>query len=133
MDLITMLLILAITICSLIYFYFQNAYKYWEKRGFPYLEPKFPKGNNDKVFKLVKNLSYETTPLYDEIKKRSWKFGGVYIISRPVLILVDPDIIGDILTRVSAYYIENFMCHFLELFSFLTQKNTPVNNASGNR
>lgn len=76
------------------------AYKYWEKRGFPYLEPKFPLGNSDTFLKISKTFALEVMAYYDNIKSRGWKFGGVYTVLRPVLVLVDPDYIRDILTQV---------------------------------
>lgn len=103
MNILSVLVILVITICSLIYVYFHNAYKYWERRNFPYLKPQFPKGNSAKLLKFIKTLGLETSAFYKAIKSRSWKFGGVYLVSRPVLIVVDPDIIGDILTKVSTF------------------------------
>lgn len=118
---IYILLTVVITICSLLYAYFQNGYKYWEKRGFPYLEPKFPKGNSKKFLTLKKNLGLETSEFYDEIKRRSWKFGGVYTVLRPVLIVVDPDIIGDILVRVSIFT-NDFPLYPFNKINFLFRK-----------
>lgn len=57
-------------------------------------------GNNETFIKFINNFGPETMSYYDQIKKSGWKFGGIYTIVRPVLVVVDPDYIRDILTKV---------------------------------
>lgn len=42
---------------------------------------------------------------YEKIKEKSWKFAGIYTIIRPVLVILDPDYIKDILAQVSKFFI----------------------------
>lgn len=102
MELFVELLISAITIFTTIYVYFLFAYKYWERRGFPYLEPKFPLGNTRTFLNFSKVLGMETISFYDEIKKKNLKFAGVYTVTRPLLVVTDPDYIRDILAKVGS-------------------------------
>lgn len=101
MDIFFTLLSIVVSVFLLIYIYAKIAYNYWDRKGFPHLEPKFPYGNSTSLVKVTVTFNLHTMTYYDEIKKRSWKFGGVYDIMRPLLIINDPELIGDILARVS--------------------------------
>lgn len=37
--------------------------------------------------------------VYDKIKANQWKCGGTYVFTKPVLMLVDTEMIKDVLTR----------------------------------
>ncbi|KAJ8964150.1 hypothetical protein NQ314_005091 [Rhamnusium bicolor] len=94
-------LLLTTTLLVLVFSYFHHAYKYWEKRKVPFLQPKFPYGNSPKLVTKSATFGLENIKYYEEVKKRGLKFGGIYTITRPVLVVIDPDYIRDILSKVS--------------------------------
>lgn len=81
------------------YVYYKHSYQYWKKRGVPYLEPKFPCGNNDFFFAKSPTFAGEARIWYEQLKKKGLKFGGAYSFAKPVLVLVDPDYIKDVLSK----------------------------------
>nr|QTM97430.1 Cytochrome P450 [Sitophilus oryzae] len=88
-----------------IYVYFKYSYTYWRKKGFPYLEPKFPLGNNPETGLHGQfNYSIETKIWYQQIKKLGVKFGGVWSFANKVLVLADPEYIKDILVKDFNYF-----------------------------
>lgn len=42
-----------VAICVVIYAYFQWIYQHWKRRNIPYLEPKFPSGNKEPLYKAI--------------------------------------------------------------------------------
>lgn len=123
-DLVYQFLLVVVLFSTLIYMYFYFAYQYWRYRGFPYLEPKFPWGNRENIWELSRTFSLETMSYYDKIQEKSWKFAGIYTILRPVLVILDPDYIRDILAQVCKFLWELVIrlsievIHFNKLFSF---------------
>ncbi|KAG5873358.1 hypothetical protein JTB14_000486 [Gonioctena quinquepunctata] len=55
---------------------------------------------------------------YTEFKKRGWKFGGIYITTRPVLIVADPEYIKDIMVK-------DFH-HFIDRGVYYNEKDDPI-------
>lgn len=100
MDLLTQLVISFTTFFVIIYTYFYLTYKYWEKRKFPFLTPKFPLGNSGSLIKKSKNFDLESMRYYDQVKEKGYKFAGIFTVLRPVLVVIDPEYIKDILMKV---------------------------------
>lgn len=94
-----------------IYFYFKYSYTYWSRKGVPYLEPKFPLGNNDCIAIEATSYGIETMDWYNEIKKRGLKFGGAWSWAKPVLVLTDPDYIRDVLLKDFQYFPDRDFYH----------------------
>lgn len=101
MNIVSIIFLLVLSVIFFIYAYSKIAYRYWDRRRFPYLKPKFPHGNSKSLMRVTVTFNFHTMTYYDEIKKMRWKFGGIYDIMRPLLIVIDPETIGDILARVS--------------------------------
>lgn len=102
------LLIITVTICVLLYTYGLITFKYWKKRNFPYLKPRFPISKHNRLLKVSKNFGVEILEYYDEMKERRLKFAGIFSGLRPVLVVNDPDYIKDILVKVRVLYSKNF-------------------------
>lgn len=88
----------------LIYLYYQYSFLYWKRRGVPYIESSFPFGSADF---FVSNLNFGaiTSDFYREFKRRGCKYGGIYAGPSPKLVLVDPQIIKQILTKDFHYFV----------------------------
>lgn len=85
-------------VALLIALYTHTKYKYWKARNFPYLRPRFPLGNLNHVMLKGVSLGTPTKDFYDRLKAAGHKFGGVYTLFQPALVIVDPDYIKDILS-----------------------------------
>ncbi|XP_063929826.1 cytochrome P450 6a2-like [Zophobas morio] len=86
--------------------YFHNRFKYWSRRGVPTIPPRFPLGNSKVLFPKGFTLGPITKIYYDYLKQRGHKFGGIYLISEPNLVIVDPDYVKDILSKDFQYFVD---------------------------
>jgi cytochrome P450 family 6 len=82
---------------GVLYLYFTYVYTYWKKRDVPFLEPRFPTGNALDIILSRKNIGEIYKDFY--IKFSGNKFAGLYQIHRPVVILMDPDLIKNFLVK----------------------------------
>lgn len=93
-----------ITFIGIIYVYVKYAFSYWQRKGIPYIEPKFPFGN------LTDSLTQRSS-LPDEFRKYYESTNepviGLYSIFRPTLLVRDPEIIRDILIRSFPHFNKN--------------------------
>lgn len=88
--------------------YFRNKYKYWEDRNVPFVQPLLCFGNvlsfifdNDSLRKYLKNTS----------KKFNSPYYGMYIFSKPILVVKDLKIIKRIMiTDFSSFTNKIFLC-----------------------
>lgn len=99
--------------------YFKRAYTYWSRRNIPFLEPKFPLGNINYWIAKGISIGTPTKPWYEELKRQGHKFGGVYTVLRPHLVIVDPGYVKDILTA-------DFQ-HFVNRGIYFNEKSDPLN------
>ncbi|CAG9865478.1 unnamed protein product [Phyllotreta striolata] len=81
------------------YVYFTSCYTYWKRRNVPFIQPKFPYGNCESLDSEGVHFNGHTARYYGLIKEKGWKFGGVYLLNRPVLVLRDPELIKDVLAK----------------------------------
>ncbi|PNF15722.1 Cytochrome P450 6k1 [Cryptotermes secundus] len=92
---------IAIILFSL-YVYFKISYSYWEKRGVPTVKPTVPFGNFPGSIISGINPAFEIVDLYKAFKGH--KVGGLYKLSGPSLLLLDPDVIKDVLVKNFEYF-----------------------------
>lgn len=91
-----MFLILLIAFCTLSVSYIKWIYTYWQRKGFPYHEPKIPFGVLDPVRKREASLG---TAIYDVYRSTKDKVVGIYLITRPALLVRDAQLAKDILSK----------------------------------
>lgn len=95
--------ILVVIALSITLYYFWTAkYNYWKDRNIPYIQPTFPFGNTKEFILSHKFLGLVFKDLYFQLKGH--KYGGVISVRRPLLILRDPDVIKQILTKDFNYF-----------------------------
>ncbi|XP_049964315.1 cytochrome P450 6k1-like [Schistocerca serialis cubense] len=94
---LTELLVALSLVTVAVYAWFSNAYKYWQRKGAPYLEPQFPFGNIYKSFVGKQPMPMDVTDAYRQLKGK--RFGGIYFFNRPSLVILDPDLIRTILVK----------------------------------
>jgi len=80
-----------------LYIYFKHKFNYWEKKGVLFLKPSFPTGNCRDFVLLRKSFGETYTELYNTLAGN--KFGGVYLLHRPQLIIREPDLIKAVLVK----------------------------------
>lgn len=91
-------------ILGLLYSYITWSYSYWSKRNIPYVEPTFPFGNVQDLF-LAR---IDSGRFYERFYKRfkSHKYGGVFQLGNPTLIVTDLDMVKKILTKDFAFFMD---------------------------
>ena len=95
-----MLLLLISILCCLmgvLYFYLTQIYVYWKKRGIPFLEPSFPAGNVMELILAKRTISEVYNDFYQKLSGH--KFAGLYHVHRPVLLIMDPDLIKNFFVK----------------------------------
>jgi cytochrome P450 family 6 len=92
------LLIFSVVIAGLTN-YFHNCYQYWTKKSVATITPRFPWGNANTFLPQGLVIGTLSKKFYDEFKQKGLKFGGVYILTRPNLVLVDPEYIKDVINK----------------------------------
>lgn len=85
----------AILIATL-YFYIKHTFSHWKRRGIPYLEPTIPFGNFGPLIRKVRSIGQNLHDLYDASRE---PFIGIYLTTRPALLIRDPKIAKDILIK----------------------------------
>jgi cytochrome P450 family 6 len=80
---------------GVLYLYLTYVYTYWKKRDVPFLEPRFPTGNALDIILSRKIMGEIYKDFY--IKFSGNKFAGLYQIHRPVVLLMDPNLIKNFL------------------------------------
>ena len=91
--------------------HFHNAYKYWARKGVPTIKPKFPLGNTNTLLPQGFSVGPVSKTFYDELKREGHKFGGVYLVTTPNLVVVDPDYVRDILSKDFQYFADRGFYH----------------------
>ena len=80
-----------------LYLYLKYVYTYWRKRDVPFLEPRFPTGNALDIILSRKSMGEIYKDFYTKLSGN--KFAGLYQIHRPLVLLIDPDLIKNFLVR----------------------------------
>ncbi|XP_004535625.1 probable cytochrome P450 6d5 [Ceratitis capitata] len=91
-----MFLLLLLTACTAAFFYIKWNYTYWQRKGFPYYEPKIPFGVLDEVRKRKATFGIAVSDVYRNTKDR---VVGIYLMTRPALLVRDAHLARDMLTR----------------------------------
>lgn len=77
--------------------------------GLEYLEPELIYGNTKEF--LTRSLSFgdQFVKLYNQLKSRGLKHGGVFLMQRPTYMPIDLDIVKNILQRDFSYFVNHGM------------------------
>lgn len=85
-----------------IYFYFHASYSYWKKRNVPTLKTLPPFGNFARSFLTFSNPRLQVIELYKRLDGK--RYGGLYSLDRPLLLLRDPELIKVLLVKDFAHF-----------------------------
>lgn len=100
MEFVTAVFVVLMTVVSVWYVFNKQryAFNYWKKRNVPHIEPTIPYGNLNGVgekFHMVNVIK----SIYDKFKGTDAKYCGAYFYTRPIAIILDPDLIKQILVK----------------------------------
>jgi hypothetical protein len=111
-------LFLFIVLCAVTYFYFwlKKRRNYWIDRGFPSAKFEFPFGSF-KGIGTEKSLGIGLDEFYREFKGKG-KAVGLFSFIKPLLLLIDPELIKSIL-------IQNFDS-FQDRFIYYNREDDPI-------
>lgn len=114
---------IAILICIIlitIFAYYKHSFKYWKNKNVPFSTPSIPFGNcKDAIlFKLGYGLMWKE--FYEMFKNCGKPYCGVYMFTKPILMILDPDLSREILCK-------NFQ-HFTDRALYCDENpNDPLN------
>jgi cytochrome P450 family 6 len=114
----TEILLIITTLVVIVTNYFRTSYKYWASKGVPTIPPRFPLGNTNIILPKGFSVGTLSKKFYDELKRNGHKFGGVYLVTEPNLVVVDPEYIKDILCK-------DFQ-HFVDRGTYYNEKDDPI-------
>lgn len=89
--------VIVLELLFIIYYY--TSFTYWKRRGFQYLSPSFPFGNLSSVLLRQKSIGIGIFDLYKEMRQKGIKYGGYFMLTKPVLLAVDPEIVKQIMIK----------------------------------
>jgi cytochrome P450 family 6 len=95
MEYLIAILLVLVTACLLLY---RKVFNYWKDLGVLQFPIDFPEGNAKGVMKTI-HLKDFTKQFYEKMKAKGAKFCGVYMYSRPVMIVSDLDLVKQILIK----------------------------------
>lgn len=87
-----------------LYLWIRHSFGYWQRRGVPYLTPEFPFGSMKDIAFRRQNLGLHMRRLYREMRATygpQQPYVGLYMFTRPILMVMDLDIIKTIFIKVS--------------------------------
>ncbi|GJQ73209.1 Cyp6a9 [Trypoxylus dichotomus] len=84
-------------ICATIYLYYKHSFNYWRKKKLAYIEPSIPFGNLEKPWSIP--LVNQCINYYNTFKKRGDKHGGVFFLTKPVYMVVDPEFVKNVMIK----------------------------------
>ena len=88
---------LAVCVLAVVYAYFKVSFTYWKKRNVPYVAPNFPFGNVAEALFLRKPIGHIHEEFYKKLEGE--KYGGMYALTKPIFLFLDPDIIKNVLVK----------------------------------
>lgn len=97
----TLILIIS-SVLLFVYWKLKKAHSYFENQGIPYVKPNFFFGNVTDVILLRKCLPQVYLDVYKRLAPH--KFGGMYVITKPTIMIRDPELIKHVLIKDFAYF-----------------------------
>ncbi|CAH1382463.1 hypothetical protein MTP99_006423 [Tenebrio molitor] len=81
-------------------------YQYWKRRNVPFLEPRMPFGNMEEVIRGKKFAGIRLKEIYNEMKSKGWRHGGIYTFTKPSSVILDLDYVRNIMTKDFKYFMD---------------------------
>lgn len=89
-----------LAVLVVIYYYIKWSFNYWQRRGvFVPFQPTFPLGNLKSLFNKKEGILDIVVATYDASKSIKARYGGIYFLPSPYLVVVDPEILRLIMAK----------------------------------
>ncbi|XP_055549578.1 cytochrome P450 6a2-like [Wyeomyia smithii] len=85
------------------YLWIKKRFSYWKDRGVAYIEPEFPYGNF-KTLGKVEHIAPITRRHYGYFKQKGVPYGGVFMLTSPLLYILDVKLIKTLLVKDFNYF-----------------------------
>lgn len=105
------LVCLLLAVYVLVSQYFKWSFQYWTRRHLPHLKPRVPFGNLPNPIARRRAACEVFKDLYFELKKLDGKHGGVYVMTNPMYVPMDLDLIRNIMTKDFVHFVDHVMYH----------------------
>lgn len=92
-------------LATLLYLYLRHSHSYWKNKGVPYVESSLFFGHLKDPILRRKTMSETMRQIYNHLGNN--RYGGMYMLHKPVLLLKDPELIKLIFVKSAA----NFHSH----------------------
>ncbi|KRT80272.1 cytochrome P450 [Oryctes borbonicus] len=102
----------------LLIIFFKRRYSYWKNRSIEYVEPTIPFGNFKDNFTEKTSFGDCFAEFYSTVKKRKVPYAGCYLLTAPIFVPMDLDLIKRIMTTDFA--------HFTDHRSYVNEKDDPL-------
>lgn len=83
-----------------LYLFIRRQYSYWERNNVPFVQPKFPFGN---ISIISENITQQFDALYRKNKGQN-AILGVVVVVRPVLLLIDLELVRRVFIKDFQYF-----------------------------
>nr|XP_022910877.1 probable cytochrome P450 6a20 [Onthophagus taurus] len=93
-----------LTLTSLVYYYYKKSFQYWEKKGVAQIKPSFPFGNIENPMTSKGGTVMNLADLHKQFKAKGEKIGGIYAGATPMLLIVDPEWVKNIVSKDFNYF-----------------------------
>lgn len=103
---------------AVILLYFKWTYGYWKRQNVSYISPSIPFGNLENPLWMKRGFVGILEDAHNQLKTRGKRFGGIFILHKPILVLVDPELIKLALTK-------DFV-HFMNHGNFVDENKEPL-------
>ncbi|XP_052870416.1 probable cytochrome P450 6a17 [Anopheles cruzii] len=81
----------------------ERRYRFWADRSVAFIEPQFPYGNF-KTLGKVEHIAPITQRHYDHFKRLGVPYGGVFMLTTPLLYIFDTELIKTLLVKDFQYF-----------------------------
>ena len=97
---------ISVGVVTILLTYFKWTYQYWERKKVPYIKPTIPWGNGSNPFKRKLHSAIEAARIYEQLKAKGWKHGGVFSVLTCAYMVVDLDYLKNILTKDFDHFVD---------------------------
>jgi hypothetical protein len=93
---------IVIILITSVWYYFQTEYSFWRRKGVRFIPPIMPFGNIKDMILLRKAIGEMFKALYDAFPDEP--FVGTYELTKPMLIIRDPELIKRVTVKDFSYF-----------------------------
>lgn len=101
------LLYLVLFVVLLLLVFLKRRHTYWTRHGIYQIEPEFLFGNTKGMMMRTKSWAQHYLEFHNHMKEKGLQYGGVYMFTVPILLVIDPKLIKTILLKDFDYFMNH--------------------------